>query len=284
LAERACRPGFAEGMRALRGASRRRSVLPTLAVYAALAALGLLAARLGAAAPAAPPPAVTVVLGEDSGAFGEGAAPAGAGAARAAPAAPKVPAGRLDPVPAAAPSAPALAALPPPIPSAPSPQGPAPEARQPAGAGAARERAAGAIASADAPAGAAGGAPGVGPGDAPGAGSGGWPGGGGRGSGAGGRVPGAPVPLSAELAQVLSKPPRPAYPPMALSGRVQGVVLVEVTVDAQGVPMAAHALKGPGLLRGAAEACVLAYRFRPYLAAGIPTPFRTEIPCTFRLD
>ena len=56
------------------------------------------------------------------------------------------------------------------------------------------------------------------------------------------------------------------YPPLARNMHLAGDVTILVTVSPEGLPIKAHAIAGHPLLIGAAESCVLQWRFVP--AAG----------------
>ena len=63
----------------------------------------------------------------------------------------------------------------------------------------------------------------------------------------------------------------PAYPQNAKKFGVQGMVTVEVTLDEQGNVVAAKALEGHQLLRGASEDAARKSKFKPVIAAGRPS-------------
>jgi TonB family protein len=83
--------------------------------------------------------------------------------------------------------------------------------------------------------------------------------------------------------KVRYRPPDPDYPALARRNGIQGAVTVGVTIGADGVPIRAQALGGPGLLRAAAEGNALAWRFEPYRVAGVATICWIPLPFTFRL-
>jgi protein TonB len=75
----------------------------------------------------------------------------------------------------------------------------------------------------------------------------------------------------------------PVYPPIAVKSRVQGVVILDVLVDAQGVPGAMKVLKTVPMLEDAARAAVRGWRWKPYLIEQQPVPFWVTVTVTFRL-
>lgn len=80
-----------------------------------------------------------------------------------------------------------------------------------------------------------------------------------------------------------SRPPLPAYPPLARSARIQGDVVVQIVVGRDGVPVSARALDGPVQLRAAAEAYAMAWRFEPFLQNGVPLVSRFSLTVSYRM-
>jgi protein TonB len=91
------------------------------------------------------------------------------------------------------------------------------------------------------------------------------------------------VDLPFSLVQVKEQPPPPDYPPLARSAGLQGTVIVEVLVGADGIPMSVRALSGPYALRATAEAYARAMKFKPHLENGKPTAARFQLDMPFRL-
>jgi TonB family protein len=83
--------------------------------------------------------------------------------------------------------------------------------------------------------------------------------------------------------KVRLQPEPPAYPPEAKKQRIQGTVVVELVVDDLGIPVRAHAVKGPQALRSTAVAYALGWRFEPVLSEGKPTSARFQLTMPFRL-
>jgi TonB family protein len=75
----------------------------------------------------------------------------------------------------------------------------------------------------------------------------------------------------------------PAYPDLAVEARVQGVVILEVLVGADGVPRDVEVLRSIPLLEAAAIEAVSAWRWNPYVMLGRPVPFRVTVTVSFRL-
>ncbi|HXC16397.1 MAG TPA: energy transducer TonB, partial [Holophagaceae bacterium] len=102
----------------------------------------------------------------------------------------------------------------------------------------------------------------------------------------GGVVGGTGKVLTFDFSQVKVRlmPTQPPYPPMAKMARIQGTVVVEVSVGPDGVPTAAHAVEGPPLLRQYAETWAMHWRFEPLMQNGQPQYGRFKINMNFRLN
>jgi protein TonB len=75
----------------------------------------------------------------------------------------------------------------------------------------------------------------------------------------------------------------PVYPDLAVQGRVQGVVILEVLVDDQGVPSNVNVLRSVPLLESAAIDAVRRWRWNPYKLFEKPVPFWVTVTVNFRL-
>jgi protein TonB len=78
--------------------------------------------------------------------------------------------------------------------------------------------------------------------------------------------------------------PAPAYPEMAKRARAAGVVEVEVIIDASGKVITAKAVKGPMMLRGAAEEAARRAKFSATLLSGQPVKVSGLITYNFTLQ
>jgi len=83
--------------------------------------------------------------------------------------------------------------------------------------------------------------------------------------------------------KVALQPPAPAYPAEAKAQRIQGTVVVELTVDEQGVPVGVKALSGPEELRATAMGYAEQWRFQPHQVNGKPTKARFKLTMPFKL-
>jgi len=84
-------------------------------------------------------------------------------------------------------------------------------------------------------------------------------------------------------AGLLLAPIRPVYPPIAISTRTEGVVIIEAIISKSGHIESAHATSGPPLLRNAALDAIRNARYSPYLLNGQPTEVETTITVNFKL-
>ena len=75
----------------------------------------------------------------------------------------------------------------------------------------------------------------------------------------------------------------PIYPASAKEMRVQGVVLVHVTVGKDGVVTGADAISGPDLLRSPAVDAVRKWIYRPFIFLGDHTEVETNVKVIFTL-
>jgi len=97
--------------------------------------------------------------------------------------------------------------------------------------------------------------------------------------------PTAPVRVGGNI-----KPPtktrdvKPIYPPIAQSARVQGVVIIEATIGADGRVQQAKVLRGQPLLDQAALDAVKQWQFTPTLLNNVPVPVIMTVTVNFTLQ
>jgi protein TonB len=75
----------------------------------------------------------------------------------------------------------------------------------------------------------------------------------------------------------------PVYPELAMKAGVQGVVIIEATIDARGRVVGATVLKGLPMLDEAALEAVRKWVYTPTLLDGVPTPVIMTVTVRFRL-
>ena len=75
----------------------------------------------------------------------------------------------------------------------------------------------------------------------------------------------------------------PVYPPIAVSAKIEGVVILEATVGRDGRVEAVRVLRSVGLLDQAAKDAVMQWRYAPLLLNGKPERFILTVTLTFSL-
>jgi|SRR5579863_640934 len=86
-----------------------------------------------------------------------------------------------------------------------------------------------------------------------------------------------------EMAQRLIEKVPPAYPPEAAAKHIEGVVNLDVLIDATGVPSEFKILHGHPLLVGAAVKAVAKGKYEPVTVEGQPAKVRTGVDVNFSL-
>ena len=75
----------------------------------------------------------------------------------------------------------------------------------------------------------------------------------------------------------------PVYPEAARQQRIQGLVVLDATVDKDGEVQQVTVISGNPILATAASAAVLKWRFKPLVQDGRVVPFTTRITVDFVL-
>lgn len=76
---------------------------------------------------------------------------------------------------------------------------------------------------------------------------------------------------------------KPSYPPDAMRERVQGIVILEATIDCDGNVVDPRILRGQPMLNEAALEAVQQWKYRPVLLNGAPVPVLMTMTVTFTL-
>ncbi len=76
----------------------------------------------------------------------------------------------------------------------------------------------------------------------------------------------------------------PEYPEVALLAQLQGLVILEATVDTEGRVETVRVLRSVGLLDEAAIQAVRQWRYSPLTLNGLPTPFILTVTVAFELE
>ena len=94
----------------------------------------------------------------------------------------------------------------------------------------------------------------------------------------------APVRVGGEVsAPRLAYRVEPEYPSIAVNAQIEGMVILEATVDHTGVVRDARVLRSHGVLDAAAVRAVEQWRYEPLLLNGTPTPFVLTVTVSFSL-
>lgn len=76
----------------------------------------------------------------------------------------------------------------------------------------------------------------------------------------------------------------PTYPPEARANKIQGTVVLALTIDKDGAPQDIHVTKSPDKsLADSAIKAVRTWRWRPYLVNGDPVDVDTTVNVTYNL-
>lgn len=95
------------------------------------------------------------------------------------------------------------------------------------------------------------------------------------------RPPSARVP-SDVMERLLTRKVDPAYPEAARRANIQGIVVLDAIIAADGTVIHLQPISGPEVLTSAAMDAVRWWRFRPYRAQGEPVPVETSLAIEFR--
>ncbi len=85
-------------------------------------------------------------------------------------------------------------------------------------------------------------------------------------------------------APVKTRDVRPVYPPIAMTARVSGMVILEARVGSDGSVEDARVIRSVPLLDQAALDAVMQWRFRPTLLNGLPVPVIMTLTVNFVLE
>jgi len=98
-------------------------------------------------------------------------------------------------------------------------------------------------------------------------------------------APAAPLPVGGKIkAPARTKYVAPLYPDIARSARLQGIVILEAVIGADGKVEHARVMRSQPLLDEAALAAVRAWEYTPTLLNGRPTPVIMTVTVQFRLS
>lgn len=92
------------------------------------------------------------------------------------------------------------------------------------------------------------------------------------------------VTMSADATQAVDRSVEPAYPMLAKQMKVQGAVVMQALIGADGLIQDLHVVSGPGILASAAREAVRQWRFKPYLENGKPVETQAKITVNFTIS
>jgi protein TonB len=94
-------------------------------------------------------------------------------------------------------------------------------------------------------------------------------------------APQPPMRVGGSTAPLQKRDVRPVYPPEAKNKRIEGVVIIEVTLTADGRVQDARILRGIPLLNQAALDAVRQWEYQPTLVKGVPVPVIMTVTVQF---
>ena len=92
------------------------------------------------------------------------------------------------------------------------------------------------------------------------------------------------VKMSVDTSHVLERPVQPSYPMLARQMKVQGAVILQALIGADGAIQDLKVLSGPSILASAAQEAVRQWRFKPYLQNGVPVETEAKITVNFTIS
>jgi protein TonB len=97
-------------------------------------------------------------------------------------------------------------------------------------------------------------------------------------------APTQPVRIGGQVtAPALVRRVEPEYPAIAVVAHIEGIVILEATVDVDGRVTDVRVLRSHGVLDKAAIAAVQQWRYAPLMLNGLPTPFVLTVTLSFAL-
>lgn len=91
------------------------------------------------------------------------------------------------------------------------------------------------------------------------------------------------VPMSPDTAQALQRAIDSSYPPLAPQMKVQGSVVLQARIGADGIIQEMRVISGPPILVSAAREAVRQWQFKPYLQNGQPVETQAKIIVNFTI-
>jgi TonB family protein len=88
---------------------------------------------------------------------------------------------------------------------------------------------------------------------------------------------------AAEREKMATETPQASYPLLAQHMKVQGSVVLQAIIGADGIVQDIHVLSGPAILASAAQQAVREWRFKPVLQNGQPVETKADITVNFTI-
>jgi protein TonB len=92
------------------------------------------------------------------------------------------------------------------------------------------------------------------------------------------------VQMSADTAEVVSRPVRPGYPLLARQMKVQGSVILQALISKDGVIQDLRVVSGPGILAIAAQTAVRQWHFKPHFQGNEAVETQAKITVNFTIS
>ncbi len=92
------------------------------------------------------------------------------------------------------------------------------------------------------------------------------------------------VQMSADTAEVVSRPVRPGYPLLARQMKVQGSVILQALISKEGVIQDPRVVSGPGILATAAQTAVRQWHFKPHFQGNEAVETQAKITVNFTIS
>jgi protein TonB len=92
------------------------------------------------------------------------------------------------------------------------------------------------------------------------------------------------VQMSADTAEVVSRPVKPGYPLLARQMKVQGSVILQALIGRDGLIQGLHLVSGPPILASAAEEAVKQWHFKPHYQGADAVETQARITVNFTIS
>jgi TonB family protein len=92
------------------------------------------------------------------------------------------------------------------------------------------------------------------------------------------------VQISADTAEVVSRPVKPGYPLLARQMKVQGSVILQAMIGRDGLIQDLHVLSGPPILANAAQEAVKQWHFKPHYEGAGAVETQAKITVNFTIS